>query len=342
MADLSMHFAKLHTRWATTTLLTILSLISLVGAQAQESPNGGMVPRMDRPEISVTARDQSGAMITAAGTVKLYRDGTPAGSAGLSRGRAFFGSVLFGSYTVIIEVTGYKSAQRDVNVSISMPYQVDATLQRDSAPDAAAGMPAKPLLAPKAQEALDKSLKALSKNKLSEAEKYVNEALKLAPSHPDVLYVQGVLFLDQKNYPQAQSVLEKASQMDPTNGSAFSALGMTLLNQGKYDQAIGPAEKSLQLDSGAWEPQWVLGEAYYHLQNYDQALKASQQAWTASKGKDPRVELLVAKSQTAVGQYEDAAQSLRDLVKHYSDTPEASTAKRYLDRLKSDGKIHSN
>ena len=341
MADLSMHFAKRHTRWSTPIFFIIFVLTSL-GAHAQESPNGGLIPRMDRPEISVTARDQAGAMITAAGTVKLYRDGTPVGSAGLSRGRAFFGSVLFGSYTVVIEATGYKSAQRDVNVSISMPYQVDATLQRDSAPDAAAGVPAKPLLAPKAQEALDKSLKALSKNKLSEAEKYVNEALKLAPSHPDVLYVQGVLFLDQKNYPQAQSVLEKASQMDPTNGSAFSALGMTLLNQGKYDQAIGPAEKSLQLDSGAWEPQWVLGEAYYHLQNYDEALKASQQAWTASKGKDPRVELLVAKSQTAVGQYEDAAQSLRDLVKRYSDTPEASTAKRYLDRLKNDGKIHSD
>jgi Flp pilus assembly protein TadD len=340
-----MRFAKLHRTRCLAGFLACLAaslLAPLSAAYGQESPNQGMIPRTDRPEISVTVRDQAGALVAAAGNVKLYRDGMPAGSAALSRGRAFFGSIGFGSYTLVIDATGYKSAQKDVNVSISMPYEVDATLQRDSAPEGAAGVPAKPLLSPKAQEALDKSMKALSKNKLSEAEKYLAEALQLAPSHPDVLYAQGVLYLHKQNPTQAQTVLEKASQMDPTNAGAFSALCMALADQGKYEQAIAPAQKSLQLDAAAWEPQWVLGEAYYHLQNYDEALKASQQAWTTSKGKDPRVELLVAKSQTAVGQYEDAAQSLRDLVKRYGDTPEATTARRYLDRLKNDGKIHSN
>jgi Flp pilus assembly protein TadD len=338
-----MHFAKLHTirRFAPFLTQVIASLLILLPAVcAQESSNGGIIPRTDRPEISVTVRDRAGAMITTAGTVKLYRDGMPAGSAALSRGRAFFGSVPFGSYTLVVDATGYKPAQRDVNVSISMPYEVDATLQRDSA-DETAGGPAKPLLTPKAAEALEKTWKALSKDKLSEAEKHLNEALQLAPSHPDVLYAQGVLFLHKQNPAQAQSVLEKASQMDPSNAGALSALCMALVGQGKYEQAIAPAQKSLQLDAAAWEPQWILGEAYYHLQNYDEALKASQQAWTTSKGKDPRIELLVAKSQTAVGQFEDAAQSLRDLVKHYGDTPEAATAQRYLDRLKNDGKIHS-
>ena len=337
-----MLFAKLHTDWPSATFLTILLLCPFLGVQAQESANGAMMPRMDRPEISVTVRDQAGALINAVGTVKLNRDGMPADSAQLSRGRAFFGSIPFGSYTLVIEVTGYKSTQKDLNVSISMRYEVDATLQRDSAPDSNAGVPAKPMLAPKAKEALDKSLKALSKNKLSEAEKYLDEAVKLAPGHPDVLYVQGVVFLDRQDFPQAQSTLEKASQMDPTNARAFSGLAMALVDQGKYDQAITTAEKSLQLDAAAWEPQWMLGESYYHLQQYDQALKASQLALTASNGKDPRVELLVAKSLTAVGQYEDAAQSLRDVVKRYSDRPEATTAQRYLDRLKNDGKIHSN
>jgi Flp pilus assembly protein TadD len=340
-----MRFAKLHRTPCLCLLLAypVASLLALLSvAYGQEGANEGAIPRTDRPEISVVARDRAGALVTAAGTVKLYRDGMPAGSAGLSRGRAFFGSIPFGSYSVIVDVTGYKSTQRDVNVSISMPYQVDVTLQRDSAPDTAAGVPAKPLLAPKAQEALDKTWKALGKNKLSEAEKYLNEAAQLAPSHPDVLYAQGVLFLHKQDPTQAQGVLERASQMDPSNAGAFSALCMALADQGKYDQAIGPAEKSLQLDSKAWEPEWVLGEAYYHLQKYDDAVKASQQAWTASNGKDPRIELLVAKSLTAVGQYEDAAQSLRDLVKRYGDSPEASTARRYLDRLKNDGKIHSN
>jgi tetratricopeptide (TPR) repeat protein len=129
--------------------------------------------------------------------------------------------------------------------------------------------------------------------------------------------------------------------MDPTNARAFSALGMAFEDEGKYAQAIPPLEKSLQLDAKDWEPQWVLGEAFYHLQQYDQALKASQLAWSQSNGKAPQAELLLAKAQTAVGKYEDAAQSLRDFLKRYGDRPEAVTARRYLDRLASDGKIHS-
>jgi tetratricopeptide (TPR) repeat protein len=274
--------------------------------------------------------------------VKLYRDGILNGSAGLVRGRAFFGSIPFGSYTVEVDATGYKPAQRDVNVSVSMRYEVDATLQRDSAPEGDAGVSARPLLAPKAKEALDKSLKALSKNKLSEAEKYVAEAVQLAPSHPDVLYVQGLVFLNKKDWGQAQGVLEKALQMDPSNARVSSALGMALVDQGKYDQAVAPLEKSLQLEPANWETHYVLGQAYYHRQQYDQALATSQLALTESKGKAPEIELLVAQALTAVGTYEDAAQSLRDFLKRYGDRPEAPTARRWLDGLAKNGKIHSN
>jgi len=316
-----------------------MSLYSLV---AQESTSDASLFRADRPYISLTARNAAGEVIKDTGTVKLLHDGILADQTGLSHGRASFGPLPFGDYTVVVEATGFKSTQRDVNLSVAMRYEIDANLQPDSADSADAAASAKPILAPKAKDALDKALKALSANKLSDAAKHLSEAAKLAPGHPDVLYVQGVLFLRQQNWAQAQSILEKASQMDPTNAHAFSALGMAFEDEGKFDQAIAPLEKSLQLDAKDWEPQWVLGEAYYHLQQYDQALKASQLAWTQSNGKGPQAELLLAKAQTAVGKYEDAAQSLRDFLKRYSDRPEAPTARRYLERLAGDGKIHSN
>jgi outer membrane protein assembly factor BamD (BamD/ComL family) len=335
-----MDFAKLHRNCQTALLLSLVAALSIRAACAQESGSDSAIPRTDRPELSITVRDRTGAQITAAGSVKLYRDGILSGSAGLSHGRAFFGSIPFGSYTVVVDAMGYRGTQRDVNVSVAMRYEVDAILQRDSAPEGDAGVPAKPMLAPKAKEALDKSLKALGKNKLSEAEKYLAEAAELAPSHPDVLYVQGVVFLNEKNWTQAQSVLEKASQMDPTNGRAFSALGMALADQGNYDAAVAPLEKSVQLDPTSWETQYVLGQAYYRRQQYDQALAASQLAMTQSKGKAPEVQLLVAQALTAVGKYEDAAQALRDFLKRYGDRPEAPKARRWLDGLASNGKIH--
>ena len=323
------------------SILACAFLMSLCSLFAQESPGDPSLFRGDRPRISLTARNATGEVITSAGTVKLLHDGILVDQTGLSHGRAFFGPLSFGDYTIVVEASGFKSAQKEVNLSVAMGYEIDANLQPDTGDNAGAAASAKLILAPKAKEALDKALKALSANKLSDAEKHLNEAAKLAPGHPDVLFVQGVLLLKQQNWTQAQSALEKASQMDPTNARAFSALGMAFEDEGKYAQAIPPLEKSLQLDAKDWEPQWVLGEAFYHLQQYDQALKASQLAWNQSNGKAPQAELLLAKAQTAVGKYEDAAQSLRDFLKRYGDRPEAVTARRYLDRLASDGKIHS-
>jgi len=339
-----MRFAKLQRNSHAALFFRLLAaalLLSLFCAYAQDSSSDNSTLRSDRPSISLTVRNSAGETITTTGTAKLLRDGVPVGDAGLSHGRAFFSSLPFGDYTLVVEATGYKSTQKDLNLSVAMRYEVDANLQLDSA-DNAAGAPGKPLLAPKAKEALDKSLKALSANKLSEAEKYVAEAIKLAPFHPDVLYAQGILFLDKQNWAQAQAVLEKASQMDPTNGRAFSALGMALVDQGNYDAAVGPLEKSLQLNTDSWETQWALGKAYYHRGQYDQALKTSQLALTESSGKAPQVELLVAQSLTAVGKYEDAAQALRDFLKRHGDRPEAPTARRWLDGLAKNGKIRQN
>src|SRR5436309_10561132 len=179
----------------------------------------------------------------------------------------------------------------------------------------------------------------MSANKITEADKYVEEAMHLAPSQAGVLYVEVVLFLNGKHWTQEQSALEKASQMDPTNGRAFSALGMALVDQGNYDAAVGPLEKSLQLDTGSWETHWALGKAYYHRGQYDQALKTSQLALTESNGKAPQIALLVAQSLTAVGRYDDAAQTLREFLKNHGDRQEAATARRWLEGLANNGKI---
>ena len=117
---------------------------------------------------------------------------------------------------------------------------------------------------------------------------------------------------------------------------------MAFADQAKYDAAISPLEKSLQIDPASWEAQWALGRAYYYTQRYNEALKESQEALAASNGKAPEIELLVAQSLTAVGRYDDAAQMLRDFLKNHRDRPEAATAKRWLDRLSTDGKVSRN
>jgi Tfp pilus assembly protein PilF len=325
-------------------LFLIIPYIAFVlPARAQD--NGSQVTEYHGKgaEITVTVHDSSGEPISSSALVKLYRDGTILSRQGqTSRGSALLVVNTIGEFSLVVEAPGYETVQKDVSIQASGRAQVDIYLRRLSGPGTTTIIPGSPLLAPKAKQALDKGLQALSEENTNNAEKYVAEAIHLAPAHPDVLYVQGLLFLKQRNWSQAQTALEKATQIDPNHARAFAALGMALCDQGKYDSAIEPLEKSLQLNSAStWETRWSLAKAYYHHERYDEALKMSQDAMAASNGKAPGIALLVAQSLTAVGRYEDAAQTLREFIKNYGDRREAQTARRWLEQMTTNGKIQA-
>ena len=320
-------------------------------ALAQESGSGAEARFNNGAELAVIVHDASGEPISAPAMVRVLRDGTtPSGQSATSQGRARFVLTPLGNFTVVVEAPGYQPAQRDVALPTAQRAQIDIYLRRESgmgSGSAASGpgsvattVPGRPVLAPKAKEAFEKGLQALGVEKLGNAEKYLGQAMLLAPGNPDVLYARGVLYLKEKNWSAAQSTLEKATQIDPSHARALAALGMALSDQGKYDLAIAPLEQALSLDAAVgWEAQWILAKAYYQRERYDEALKMSQAAWEASKGKAPQIALLVAQALTAVGKYEDAASALRGFVKEHGDRPETVTARRWLDKLEASGKI---
>ncbi|HYL85559.1 MAG TPA: tetratricopeptide repeat protein [Candidatus Angelobacter sp.] len=328
------------------SLLGFLSLIALAAscflpgsAYAQSRTAEEADFRGNRAEIALTIKDTSGQIITAPAMVKVYHSGTLSGQASASQGRAFFILSALGDYTITVDASGYKSAQKDVSLQVALRDEEDIYLQSDSASANGSGVPGKALLAPKAKEALDKGLQALKDNKLDDALKYLDEAMRLAPSHPDVLYGRAVIYLRRSEWAKAQDLLEKATQLDPKHAPALSALGMVFVDTGKFDQAVAPLQQSLAIEPTGWETHWALAKAYYHQQQYGDAVKESQEAWTESHGASPQIELLLAQSLTAVGKYEDAAQALRDFLKNHPDASGADNARRWLARLTADGKI---
>lgn len=292
--------------------------------------------------IFVNVRDSSGTPLPVAAVVKLYRNGIPNGQTTASLGRAIFMPQNLGGFSVVVEASGYKPGRANVDVPIPVKVEVDVYMQPESSSADNATATGGPLLAPKAKESLDKGLQALRENKLEEAEKQLKEAMRLAPGHPDVLYLQGVLYLRRDKWAEAQKTLEKAAQINPNHARTLAALGTALSNQGKFEEAIAPLERSLQLSAGGWETHWTLAKAYYYHKQYDAALETSQQALVESHGKSSEIELLVAQSLTAVGRYEDSARVLREFLKNHGDHPEAATARRWLERLNTAGKIRSN
>ena len=293
--------------------------------------------------ITVTVHDASGESFSSSAVVKLFHGVVLNGQRDTSRGVAEFVVIGLGEFTVVATAPGYAEAQKDVSVDTTGRARVDVYLRRASGGASPATVPGRPVLAPKAKEALDRGLRALRENKLGEAEKYVGEAMRLAPGNPEVLYAQGILSLKQRDWGHAQTVLEKATQIDPNSASAFAALGLALCDQGNYDAAIPPLRKSLELDpAGAWETRWALAKSYYQRQQYPEALNMSQEALARSNGNAPAIALLVAQSLTAVGRYEEAAEVLREFLRDHTNLQEAATARRWLEQLAANGKIRSN
>jgi len=291
--------------------------------------------------ITVIVHDGSGQPISSSAMVSLLRNGTtPAGQASTNGGRAeLVVAGDLGDFTLVVAAAGYTSTQKDLVINNSGKEQVDIYLRALSTNSAVA--PGRPVLAPKAKKAVDEGLQALSADNLAEAKKQAERAMRLAPGHPDVLYLQGVVLLKQRDWTGAQGVLEKATQVDPAHANAFAALGMALCDEGKFETAVAPLEKALQLNpASSWDTRWTLARAYYQQARYDQALAMSQTALSVSRGKAPEIELLVAQSLTAVGRYEDAAQTLRGFLRDHSDRREAATARRWLENLGANGKIH--
>ncbi len=325
-----------------------LSLLAIASAAITQRPVLGQDRSADqaglrgnRAEVAITVKDGSSQLIGPLVTVKLYYLGALAEQTTTTKGRVVFILNRLGDYTITADAVGYRSSQKEISVPVSVEAEEEIILQRDTSPEAL-GAAARPVLAPKAKEALDKGMQALKDNKLDEAQKYLDGALKLAPSHPDVLYGRAVLYLMRSDWANAQTLLEKATQLDPKHARALSALGMAFVNAGKFDQAVPPLQQSLALEPARWETHWELAKAYYHQQQYEQAVKESQESWTESHGASPEIELLLAQSLTAVGRYEEAAQTLRDFLKIHPDGPRANTARRWLTQLTAELKTHQN
>jgi len=312
------------------------SALNVVG-QERSDDMGGI--RGNRAELSITIRDGSRQLVGPLVTVKLYLRGTLSQEMSTSKGRAVFILNGLGDYTIVADAVGYRSAQKDISVPIAVAAEEEITLQRDSNAEAL-GSDARPLLAPKAKESLDKAVQALKENKLDQAEKFLDEAAHLAPNHPDVLYLQGVVFLQRNQPEKARGFLEKAAQVDPKNARVLSALGMAFVNENRFDLAVPPLQQSAEIDPNPWDTHYALAKAFYNQEQFDTALRESQQALSKAHGSQPEVELLMAQAQTAVGKFEDSATTLRTFLRLHPNDKGAATARRWLDRLIADGKVH--
>jgi tetratricopeptide (TPR) repeat protein len=308
-----------------------------VPVAAGQAPRG--FPRIPLGKLVVRVRDANGVLLRGQAMVRLYSEFTTLQNTAPTRenGEATFDHIPPGNYRVEVTAPGYQTANVEAWAESGAPSTVYVNLTPESAA-AAAPIPAgRPALARKARKKLEKGLQALQANDLKEAQKHLREALKLAPDHPDVNYLVGVLCLQLGELEPAKLHLEKTATLVPDHTAALTALGTVLFRLRDYPAAIGSFERALAVNPHLWQGHWMLAEAYYFERQFEKARAHAERVRELAGAKAPEVQLLLGQTLAALGQRTRAAEEVESFLRRYPEHKGAAAARRILERLRTQG-----
>ncbi|HJY88216.1 MAG TPA: tetratricopeptide repeat protein [Candidatus Acidoferrales bacterium] len=255
-------------------------------------------------------------------------------------GSAFSGEVVFpglrpGRYTVEAEAPGYVTTRETVEILSEGNFVVLLYMRPEPPRGVTAGPPGPPVLAPKARQEAEKGLQALqANNNLAKARKHLEVALHLAPNHPDVNYLWGILWLEENNWAQAKVFLEKSVSLDSKHRFGLVALSRLHYRQHEYAEAIGLLKRALELDPSSWRVHWLLASAYLRLSEFAKAREHAELALKSGKEKAGEAQLVLGQALAALGEKEKAWRALESFLNAYPTHPAAEHARRLLEALR--------
>ena len=104
------------------------------------------------------------------------------------------------------------------------------------------------------------------KRSFPEAERELNEALRLAPRRATIMLRLGLIALDQKNPKQAEDWFRKALSEAPGMAEARRGLVLSLLRQGQFQQAVAGAREGVEQSRGQDpEAKYLLATVYHEI-----------------------------------------------------------------------------
>jgi tetratricopeptide (TPR) repeat protein len=257
-----------------------------------------------------------------------------------SGGEAIFHNIPVGTYGVIVSAPGFRDTREEIEVLTTAPtVSFYVILRPEASPsDAPAGL----VLAPKAQEKMDRALKAIREKDWKEAYMRLEEVSRLAPGHPDVHYLLGVVYKNLNENEKAQEHLERATAIHPRHRQAWATLGDVLIQQQKYAAAITALENALELEPNSWHAHALLASACYQEKRYVEARDYARRGMELAQGKSAELRLLLGQVLVALGDLEKSKEPLGLFVREYPKHPWAGRAKRLLREIEQRDKRAGN
>ena len=290
--------------------------------------SGQIVVRVHEADGSPIGRS---AMVTVRSPSQLTNVTVPTTDAG----QALFTGLHAGDYVVEVSAPGYRSVQAQAIIAADKETEnIEVLMVPDSGVAGTQQAPGAPILAPKALKETERGLEALQADKLDEAEGHLKRALQLAPGFPDVNYLMGLLWMRRHNNVQARGYLEKAVALAPKHAPALQALGEVEFLQRDYPHAIVSLEQSVSLRPNSWRAHWLAGAAHFQQGEYVKAREQCEEALHVGQEKAGSVRFLLGEAQAALGEREAALVTLEQFVSEQPNVPQAATAKKLTEQLR--------
>jgi len=234
-----------------------------------------------------------------------------------------------------IEVTseGFKRAKERVTVNesvVTRDQYVFVYLHPESEP-AVSG--ARPVVTPGLLQEMDKSAQDIRKNKFGDARKHLDKAMRISPNNPDVLYLNGLLSMNEGNFPDARQHFQRAVSVYPSHERSLLALGEVQIKLKDFESAAQSMETLLLQDSASWRANLIAAAAYAQMQNYPKAEKHAERAVSLSGANAAAAKLLLGQILAAEGNHDGAKQEFQELLRDYPNDASAAPAKEILANL---------
>jgi tetratricopeptide (TPR) repeat protein len=307
---------------------TALAQIAPGGAQEALGPGG-------TGTIVATVRGESGATLPGLVTVNVYtQTHQHAGSATINTSSARFPDLLLGTYVLEAVCPGYETAREEVELRLKNDQQqVLLTLHAVSGINPIHMSNRPPLLAPKVQKELSNALEEIRAQRYDEARKNLLAAQKLAPNHPDVNYLTGLLASLTGNSAEAQSHWRKAVSFDPNHYFSLLALGQAALEMGDLQQAKVLSDRAISANPGAWGAYELRAHICLRQGLFEDAGKSAEQAINLGKGEANAARLVLAKALVGEKQNAPAISALQAFLEGKSTDAQATSARKLLEAL---------
>ena len=251
--------------------------------------------------------------------------------------QAQFLHIPAGDCKVDVAAEGFKKATERITVNETVVTRIQYVFVYLHPESETQGTASRPIVTPGLLQEMDKSAQAIRKSKVGDARKHLDKALRISPNNPDVLYLDGLLAMNQSNYPAAKQQFQRAVSLYPSHERSLLALGEVEVKLNENEPAARTMETLLRQDASSWRAHLIAATAYEQIHDYSKAEKHAELAVSLSGANRGAAQLLLGQILAAEGNREGARKELQDLVANKPNDPIAAAARQTLAGLDKTG-----